>query len=86
MIEFNTNKYFDIISKTQLSASEKKIEFLTRHVPNFRNIDRKIIEDYEIYFQKEVVTKGYTLLKFEEMDDYIFFIYRGICKILYPIE
>ena len=25
-------------------------------------------------------------MKFEEMDDYIFFIYRGTCKILYPTE
>ena len=39
IIEFNTKTYFDVISKTQLSASEKKIEFLIRYVPNFRQLD-----------------------------------------------
>lgn len=86
IIEFDTKRYYDIIQKTQLSAAEKKVEFLIRYVPNFRKLDRKIIEDYEIYFQKEVATKGYPIIKFEEMDDYIFFIYRGTCKILYPTE
>lgn len=32
------------------------------------------------------MTKGYKIINFEEMDDYIFFIYRGTCKILYPTE
>jgi len=69
-----------------LSTSEKKLEFLLRYVPKLRSLPRRVIEDYEVYFQKEVMTKGYPVLKFEEQDDYICFIYRGTCKILYPFE
>lgn len=59
LIEFDTQKFFDIVSKTQLSTCEKKVEFLIRYVPKFRMLPRRLIEDFEVYFQKEVITQGY---------------------------
>ena len=56
VIEFNTQKYFDIVSKTQLSTCEKKVEFIIRYVPKFRSLPGRLIEDFEVYFQKEVIT------------------------------
>lgn len=45
-----------------------------------------MIEDFEIYFSKEVVTCGYQIQKMNEQDDYLYLIFRGICKILYTVE
>jgi CRP-like cAMP-binding protein len=35
---------------------------------------------------KEIVTRGYLILTVNEQSDYLYFIVRGYCKILYPIE
>lgn len=35
-------------------------------MPTLRNIPQRYVEDFEIYFQKEVVTKGYQILKINE--------------------
>ena len=32
------------------------------------------------------MTKGYLLQKLDDEGDYLFFIYRGTCKILYSVE
>ena len=46
----NAQKYFEIVSKTQLSTCEKKVEFLNRYVPKLRNLPKRLVEDYEVYF------------------------------------
>lgn len=43
-----------------------------------------MIEDFEVYFMKEQVTRGYIIQKQDKQDDYLYFIYRGVCKIIYP--
>ena len=58
-VEIDGQKYMEIMSRTKLSASEKKIQFLIQYVPTFREMSQKQVEDFEIYFQKEVVTCGY---------------------------
>lgn len=60
------------------------MDFLVRYVPGFRELPRRLIEDFEVYFIKEQVTKGYQVQKMEESGDYLFFICRGICKVLFP--
>ena len=62
------------------------MEFLYRHVPKLRKLPRSLLEDFEVYFQKEVVTKGFMLQKIDDESDYLFFVFRGTCKILYPVE
>lgn len=74
------------MSKTKLTASEKKVEFLIQYVPTFRNLPRRVIEDFEIYFTKEAVTRGYQIQKINEQDDYLYLIFRGVCKILYNVD
>jgi len=54
-----SKEYNHIISKTLLSTSEKKILFLIRYVPSFRDLPRRLIEDFEVYFIKEQVTQGF---------------------------
>lgn len=86
VIEFDTSKYHDIIQNTEMSTQEKKLDFLTRFVPKVRSLPKKIIEDFEIYFMKEVATQGYFLQTVDDQADYLYFVHRGICKILYPVE
>jgi CRP-like cAMP-binding protein len=38
ILELNVLKYLECISKTQMSEGEKKIDFLVRYVPKFRNL------------------------------------------------
>lgn len=61
VMQLDTQKFYDIVSKTQLSACEKKVEFLNRYVPKLRNLPRRLVEDYEVYFQKELYTQGYQI-------------------------
>jgi len=49
-------------------------------------LPRRLIEDFEVYFQKESVSQGYCLQKIQDQADYIFFILRGVCKIIYPVS
>lgn len=56
IIELKTVKYNHIISKTQLSEGQKKIEFLIRYVPGFRELPKRMVEDFEVFFLKEQVT------------------------------
>lgn len=50
IIEFESQTYIDIVSKTQLSTCEQKVEFLSRYVPKFRSLPRRLLEDFEVYF------------------------------------
>lgn len=59
ILELNVLKYLECISKTQMSEGEKKIDFLVRYVPKLRNLPRWLINDFEVYFLKEIVTRGY---------------------------
>jgi hypothetical protein len=67
-----------------VSASERKVEFLIRFVPGLRDLPRRLVEDFEVFFIKEQATRGYQILKVDENGDYIYFIYRGVCKLLFP--
>lgn len=49
------------MKKTQLSASEQKIDFLLRYVPKLRAVSRTMIEELEVFFIKEVITQGYVV-------------------------
>lgn len=53
------HKYVLIGSKTQTSAAERKVEFLIRFVPGLRELPRRLVEDFEVYFIKEQATQGY---------------------------
>jgi hypothetical protein len=86
ILELNVLKYLECISKTQMSEGEKKIDFLVRYVPKLRNLPWRLINDFEVFFLKEIVTRGYLILTVNEQSDYLYFIVRGFCKLLYPIE
>ncbi|CDW88486.1 UNKNOWN [Stylonychia lemnae] len=74
--------YEQIVKRTQLSASEQKIDFLVRYIPKFRSVARKLIEEMEILFIKEVATQGYVFQKQDDQDDYLYFVFRGKCRVL----
>jgi CRP-like cAMP-binding protein len=61
VVQISKDHYEQIVKKTQLSVSEQKIDFLMRYVPKLRAVSRTMIEDLEIFFQKEVATQGYIL-------------------------
>jgi hypothetical protein len=56
VLEMDTIKYINIISKTQISESQKKIDFLIRYIPGFRELPKRLVEDFEVFFQKEQAT------------------------------
>lgn len=56
VILIDKDYYEQIVKKTQLSTSEQKIDFLIRYIPKFRAVSRKIIEEMEVFFIKEVAT------------------------------
>lgn len=55
IIEIDKDQYDMVIKKTILSSGEKKIEFLMRYVPKLRLVSRSMIEEFEVFFIKEVV-------------------------------
>ncbi len=59
IIVFDRVQFEEIVTKTELSASELKIEFLNRFVPKLRGFPRNLIEELEVFFIKEVGTQGY---------------------------
>ena len=75
--------YEQVVKKTQLSSSEQKIDFLVRYVPKLRTVARSMVEEFEVFFIKEVVTQGYQIQKQDEQDDYLYFVYKGRCRMLY---
>jgi CRP-like cAMP-binding protein len=42
-----------------------------------------MIEEFEILFTKEVLSKGFIIQKQDEQDDYLYLIYKGSCRVLY---
>ena len=83
LLEFDTLEYENVRTQRVLSTAEKKIEYLIRYIPGFRSVDIKIIQDLEVNFIKEKVTKGYRLLHQDKPNDYIYFIFSGECRILF---
>lgn len=83
ILMIDAQEYENIRKQRVLSAAETKIEFLTRYIPRLRAVDSKIVEELEIMFQKEKVTKGYRLLEQGKLNDYLYFILSGECRILY---
>jgi hypothetical protein len=53
LLVINKEKYEEIIKNTELSASEKKIEFLLRYGPKLRQAGHRKLEEFEIFFIKE---------------------------------
>ena len=53
IINFDAEKYREIIKQTQLSTSEKKIDFLMRFAPSLRSGGRNMVEEFEVFFIKE---------------------------------
>lgn len=82
VLVIHKESYEQIVKRTQLSAAEQKIDFLIRYVPKLRSVTRSMIEELEVFFIKEVVTQGYILQRQDEQDDYIYFVYKGKCRLL----
>ena len=80
---FDSGEYEGIRKQRVLSAAETKIEFLTQYIPGFRSVSEKVVHELETIFQKEKVTKGYRLLEQGKINDFLYFILSGECRIIY---
>jgi hypothetical protein len=58
-IVFDTARYKQLVNENMYSKGEMKIDFLMRYGPMLRIAGRRCIEQFEIFFIKERVTKGY---------------------------
>ena len=45
------------------TPAEAKVEFLVRYVPRLRAVSRRIAEELEVFFIKEVYTQGYRIVR-----------------------
>ena len=61
-------------------------EKLYRHVPRIRKVGRAMIEEFEIFFQRVVYTKGYQIMKQNDQNDYLYFVSKGKCRIVYELK
>jgi hypothetical protein len=59
VVQFDSTIYKKLITDTKMSQGEMKIDFLMRYGPQLRKAGRRMIEQYEVFFIKERVTKGY---------------------------
>lgn len=66
VVFIHKDQYEQIVKKTQLSASEQKIDFLIRYVPKLRAVSRSMIEELEVFFMKQVLTQGFIIQKQDE--------------------
>lgn len=85
VIQIDTNVYKDIITHSQLAVSVEKIDFLMRFVPHLRDEDKVGLEQLkklEVHFMKEEYTRGYHVLSQGQQDEYLYFIFRGKCRLL----
>lgn len=85
VIQIDTSVYRNIITQTQLALSVEKIEFLQRFVPNLRDDDKigsEALKELEVHFQKEEYTRGYHVLRQGNTDDYLYYIFKGKCRLL----
>jgi len=86
ILSIPTIKHFNLAKASNQSDSEKKIEFLSRYVPCLRNSPRTAIEELEILFIRERHFEKGQIIKFNEFNDYIYFIYIGRCRVILPIQ
>ncbi len=61
VVIFDRGQFEHIVTSTELSTSELKIEFLTRFVPVLRAFPKNLVEELEVFFFKEIVTKGFNI-------------------------
>jgi len=59
VVQFDSKIYKKLITDTKMSKGEMKIDFLMRYGPQLQKAGRRMIEQYEVFFIKERVTKGY---------------------------
>ena len=68
------------------TLAEAKVEFLVRYVPRLRSVARRISEELEVFFIKEVYTRGYRIVRQGELDDYVYFVFAGECRVRYNLR
>jgi CRP-like cAMP-binding protein len=83
ILKIDLQEYETIRKQKVLSAAEAKINYLTRHVPGLRSVDKQIVEEIETMFQKEKYTKGFRINEQGKLNDNIYFIVSGEWRILY---
>jgi len=83
VLQINTEQYENIRKQRVLSAAETKIEFLTQYIPGLRSVSSHIIHELETIFQMEKVTKGFRLIEQGIINDFLYFILSGECRLLY---
>ena len=83
ILKIDLQEYETIRKQRVLSAAEAKLNYLIRHVPGLRSVDKKIVEEIETMFQKEKYTKGYRINEQGKLNDNIYFIVSGEWRILY---
>ena len=86
VISFDLLKYHQIIRERQLTAGERKINFLLRFGPGMRHKGRTFVEETEFLWQKIHATQGYQFQKFGEVDDHLYLIYSGSVRVLTPMS
>ena len=87
VIEIDRAAYESAKKHTQPpSPAEAKVEFLVRYVPRLRAVARRLAEELEVFFIKEVYTRGFRVVKQGELDDYVYFVFAGEARVCYNLR
>jgi hypothetical protein len=79
VLEIPSQIYREIITQSQLSVAQKKINFLRRFGPAFRLMSQESIIKSEHLFVKEEATMGFNFLTQDEPNEYLYLLYKGQC-------
>ena len=69
--------------KAESVAHQQKIDFLIRYGPGLRDLkEKQSIDSLDNIFFKKVYKKGIQIVRQKEMNDYLYIIFQGKCKIM----
>lgn len=81
-----SNSHFKLGSNLSISDAEKKIEFLFRFVPKLRFFPKKDLEELETFFIRERFFMKSKIIKLNEYNENIYFVFSGKCRIIIPLN
>lgn len=83
LLAIDTLAYVTIRKERILSAAEQKVDYLIQNIPGMRSAKREAIEELETLFTTEIMTKGFRIHTQDKINEHLYFIISGECKILY---
>lgn len=83
VIEFSSNKYRKIVSRREMEIIIDKLNFLQNF---FRRVKFESLQEKEVLFNKEQVSKGFKVIEQGKSNEYIYLVFKGKIKVLHDCQ